>query len=138
MSILCALGGHEAATAATYNCGYWFSECRRCRLDMIRSGGAWEVVPTGHRVVWGGGHYRHSIEPDYSRHLPVVHRDSNLPAVRPVFASWSRDLVRRKARGRSTAAAILEEAGQEPYPTLLLFVAAAAAGVQWLVTLRSG
>ena len=107
MSLLCALGGHEAGPDEVYNGGYYFSRCRRCERDMIRSGAAWQMVPSGHRVVWKPGCHQHSVEPDLAGALPVLHRDSNLPAVRPRFASWSRDLVRRRSLRPAPAAAAL-------------------------------
>ncbi|MEA3053186.1 MAG: hypothetical protein QOG72_2089 [Sphingomonadales bacterium] len=142
MSLLCALGGHEAAAGEVYNGGYYFARCRRCESDMIRCGAAWQMVPSGHRVVWRSGRGQHSLEPDLAGVLPVLHRDSNLPAVRPPFASWSRDMVRlrRRPRGRAAAAAaeaVLER--EEPqYPGLLVLAALVGAGLQLIFSLGSG
>ncbi|MEA3010576.1 MAG: hypothetical protein QOJ91_2268 [Sphingomonadales bacterium] len=142
MSLLCALGGHEAGADEVYNGGYYFARCRRCRSDMIRSGGAWQMVPSGHRVVWRNGRNRHSVEPDFTGVLPVLHRDANLPAVRPPFASWSRDMVRlrpapRAATAAASAAAVLEK--EEPhYPALLVVAALIGAGLQLIFSLGSG
>ncbi|HEX2763249.1 MAG TPA: hypothetical protein VHM92_05315 [Allosphingosinicella sp.] len=140
MSLLCALGGHEAAPGEVYNGGYYFARCRRCGEDMIRSGAAWRMVPEGHRVVWRGGCRRHSLEPDLSGALPVLHRDANLPAVRTPFASWSRDIVlgrRRKRRGQNATAAIVER--EEPqYPAFLVVAALVGAGLQLIFSLGSG
>jgi hypothetical protein len=142
MSLLCALGGHEAGAREVYNGGYYFARCRRCERDMIRCGGAWQMVPSGHRVVWRSGRGQHSLEPDLAGVLPVLHRDANLPAVRPPFASWSRDMVRlrRPAPGRAAAAAaeaVLER--EEPqYPRLLVLAALVGAGLQLIFSLGSG
>jgi hypothetical protein len=79
MSILCVIGGHEAAAGEVYNCGYWFSRCRRCRCDMIRAGGAWEPVPPRHRVVWRSSG-NHSIATDFADVLPILHPTAKLRA----------------------------------------------------------
>jgi hypothetical protein len=143
MSLLCALGGHEAAPGEVYNGGYYFSRCRRCGDDMIRSGAAWRMVPKGHRVVWAGGCRRHSLEPDLAGALPVLHREANLPAVPTPFASWSRDVMRLRGRRRrgyearvATAATVEREEPQ--YPALLVVAALVGAGLQLIFSLGSG
>jgi hypothetical protein len=141
MSLLCALGGHEAGSGEVYNGGYYFARCRRCERDMIRSGAAWQMVPSGHRVVWRNGRHRHSVEPTFAGVLPVLHREANLPAVRPPFASWSRDVVqlRRSDSGKNaaSAAAVLEK--EEPhYPRLLVIAALVGAGLQLIFSLGTG
>lgn len=139
MSLLCALGGHEAGPEEVYNGGYYFARCRRCRLDMIRCGAAWQMVPGGHRVVWRSGRHQHSLEPDLSGALPVLHREANLPAVRPPFASWSRDMVRLRRRSAPTAAAAAAVEREEPqYPGLLVLAALVGAGLQLIFSLGSG
>lgn len=138
MSLLCALGGHEAAPDEVYNGGYYFSRCRRCGLDMIRCGAAWRMVPGGHRVVWRSGRRQHSLEPDLSGALPVLHRDSNLPAVRPPFASWSRDMVRLRRAAPAAAAAAAAEREEPQFPPLLVFAALVGAGLQLIFSLGSG
>ena len=144
MSILCALGGHEADQAEVYNSGYYFSACRRCRADMIRSGASWRAVPRGHKVVWKGGSHSHSIEPDYGPVLPTLHRDANLPALRPSFASWSRQLVEvavpglARTNGGGARAAVSEvEPEERSYPYLLAFAAIVGAGLQLVMGLRA-
>lgn len=141
MSLLCALGGHEAGSGEVYNGGYYFARCRRCERDMIRSGAAWQMVPSGHRVVWRSGRHQHSMEPTFAGVLPVLHREANLPAVRPPFASWSRDVVRLRqapsSTGAQSAAAVLEK--EEPhYPRLLVIAALVGAGLQLIFSLGSG
>jgi hypothetical protein len=144
MSILCALGGHEAAANEVYNGGYYFSRCRRCSRDMIRCGAAWQMVPNGHRVVWKSGRHHHSVEPDYKGALPVLHREANLPAVKPAFSSWSRDMVGlgrvRGASARTAAAALAADPEREElhYPRLLVIAALVGAGLQLLLGLGSG
>ena len=143
MSLICALGGHEAGPGEVYNGGYYFARCRRCERDMIRCGAAWQMVPSGHRVVWRSGRHQHSLEPDFAGALPVLHREANLPAVRPAFASWSRDMVRlRRPRAAAAAAAAAAEAvleREEPqYPRLLIIAALVGAGLQLIFSLGSG
>ena len=131
MSILCRLGGHEAAPGETYNSGYWFGHCRKCGRDMLRSGARWEPVPDGHRVVWKSGRHSHSLDPDYAGVLPTLHREANLPAVRPPFLSWSRQLMRLAGRGVGEApSARADEAPEQPYPGLLILAALVGAGLQ--------
>lgn len=144
MSILCALGGHEADSGETYNSGYYFSSCRRCRADMIRSGASWRAVPRGHKVVWKNGCHSHSLEPDYGPVLPTLHRDSNLPALRPAFASWSRQLVEVAIPGRTRtngggarAATAVAEREEKPYPYLLALAALVGAGLQLAMSFRA-
>ncbi|HEX8513354.1 MAG TPA: hypothetical protein VF688_09645 [Allosphingosinicella sp.] len=142
MSLLCALGGHEAGSCEVYNGGYYFARCRRCDRDMIRSGAAWRMVPNGHRVVWRSGRHQHSVEPTFAGALPVLHREANLPAVRPAFASWSRDMVRLRqsapaASEAASAAAVLEKE-EAHYPRLLVIAALVGAGLQLIFSLGSG
>lgn len=141
MSLLCALGGHEAGAGEVYNGGYYFARCRRCRCDMIRCGAAWQVVPSGHRVVWRAGRHQHSLEPDLSAVLPVLHRQANLPAVRPPFASWSRAMVRLRrppAAAAAASAAAVHEREEPQYPRLLVLAALVGAGLQLIFSLGSG
>ena len=140
MSLLCALGGHEAGSGEVYNGGYYFARCRRCERDMIRSGAAWQMVPSGHRVVWRAGRHQHSVEPSFAGVLPILHREANLPAVRPPFSSWSRDIVRLRhppaATAAASAAAVLEK--EEPqYPRFLIIAALVGAGLQLIFSLGS-
>ena len=138
MSLLCALGGHEAGPGEVYNGGYYFGRCRRCGRDMIRCGAAWQMVPAGHRDVWRSGRGRHSLEPDLSRVLPVLHLEANLPAVRPPFASWSRDMVRlRRAAPAAAAATAAVERDEPQYPALLVLAALVGAGLQLIFSLGS-
>jgi cell division protein FtsZ len=50
----CRFRKHRAQPSAIYNQGFYFSTCRNCGEDMIRTGGDWQVVPKGLRVVWPG------------------------------------------------------------------------------------
>jgi hypothetical protein len=103
---------------------------------MIGSAGEWRAVPAGHRVAWKAGRHAHSLEPDFSRVLPVLHEQSNLPAVRPSFTSWSRQLARiAKLRSKAREDRVEEEAearDNEPYPALLVIAALVGAGLQLL------
>jgi len=132
MSILCAIGGHEAADGEVYNSGYWFSRCRRCSCDMIRAGGAWETVPQGHRVVWRPGFGNHSIPTDFAHVLPVIHPSANLPIVRPRFASWSRMMV---GGGNAPEAKRDAPEAESHYPLLLIAATIVGAGLQCLLSL---
>lgn len=127
MSILCAIGGHEARPGEVYNSGYWFSRCRRCERDMIRAGGSWDTIPRGHRVVWRSGPGSHSLATDFAHVLPILHPAANLPMVRPPFVSWSREL----APSPRSPAPEPDEAEEPAYSLLVL--AALAAGVLQLV-----
>ena len=138
MSLLCALGGHEAGSGEVYNGGYYFARCRRCERDMIRSGAAWQMVPSGHRVVWRSGRHRHSVEPSFAGVLPVLHREANLPAVRPPFGSWSREMVQLRRPSSRVAQAALPEREEPNYPGLLVIAALVGAGLQLLFGLGSG
>ena len=52
MPLLCAIGWHAPEAMVLWNHGYYFTICRRCRRDLVRTAyGAWHV-PRGHRVVW--------------------------------------------------------------------------------------
>jgi hypothetical protein len=133
MSILCAIGGHEAAPGEVYNSGYWFSRCRRCTRDMIRAGGSWEVVPQGHRVVWRPGSGSHSIPTDFAHVLPVLHPDANLPVVRPRFVSWTRAMV---GTGRAAPAKPDAPEAEPHFPLLLVVATIVGAGLQCLFSLR--
>jgi hypothetical protein len=133
MSILCALAGHRARDAGTYNSGYWFSGCRRCARAMIRCGDDWDTIPAGHRVAWKAGRHSHSVEPDYAPVLPALHREANLPAVRTPFFSWSRQLSPAGARRRlfgAAAPAASDEPEAETWPGLLVLAALVGAGLQ--------
>jgi hypothetical protein len=132
MSLLCAIGGHEAAPREVYNGGYYFSRCRRCGEDMIRTGASWDLVPEGHRVVWKEGRHNHSVEPDYDHVRPILHPSANLPMVRPSFASWSRALVGRRRKAAAPAPFGDNEAEEPHYPPLLVIAAIVGAGLQWL------
>jgi hypothetical protein len=142
MSMLCAFGGHEAAAHEIYNEGYYFSRCRRCRTDMIRSGAAWRAVPRGHKVVWKAGARSHSMEPVYAWVPPVLHPESNLPAPASPFASWSRTLAEVATPGlprtNGGARAVVAEAENEEvgYPYLLAFAAMLGAGLHLVMSLR--
>lgn len=138
MSILCAMGGHEAGGEQVYNGGYYFARCTRCSRDMVRCGAAWQMVPSGHRVVWKSGRHHHSVEPSYARVLPVLHANANLPALPTPFASWRRDMVPLPGDKRSAAAAAPASEREEPqYPRLLIVAAIVGAGLQLLLSLGS-
>ena len=136
MKIVCTLAGHSADQHLAYNSGFHFSRCRRCRRDMIRSSGDWEAVPDGHRVAWKSGRQCHSIDPDYARALPILHPQANLPALRPTFMSWSRQLARKSAARRPKSAPTAEEKEakeKEPYSGFIVLIALVGAGLQLIM-----
>ncbi|HEY5722602.1 MAG TPA: hypothetical protein VIT45_09800 [Allosphingosinicella sp.] len=138
MKIVCLVAGHSSDRNEAYNGGFHFSRCSRCRCDMIRSSGDWEAVPEGHRVAWKSGRQSHSIDPDFSRVLPILHPQANLPALRPSFMSWSRQLSRMRAARRPEPAPSAEEKEakeKEPYPRLIVLVALIGAGLQLIMGL---
>lgn len=52
LRLLCRLGFHRPAAGEVWNRGYWFSRCRRCGSDLVRTAaGKWHV-PKGQKVVW--------------------------------------------------------------------------------------
>jgi cell division protein FtsZ len=52
MPIMCLVAGHHAFPSSVRNQGFYFSQCRCCGRDMIRSQRGWRKVPKGFRVVW--------------------------------------------------------------------------------------
>lgn len=54
MPLLCELGWHDAIPAARWNEGFYFTKCRRCRQDLVRTAYEGWHVPNGFRVVWQG------------------------------------------------------------------------------------
>lgn len=133
MSLMCLLRGHRASPQAIYNGGYWFGRCERCAADMVRSAKVWQPVPKGHRVVWKSGPAWHSLAPDFGAHLPVLHRDSNLPA-HPPRGFWSRALV--ALSGPRTLQAEPKDALEMEAAPGIVFVVALWAGLQLLAGRR--
>jgi hypothetical protein len=133
MGLMCAIGGHEAAPREVYNCGYWFSRCRGCGRDMIRTGAGWSLVPDGHRVVWKAGRQYHSVAPDFAHVLPVLLPSANLPARPSPFASWSRTLSRRRANAAASRPPEAHEVEEPQYPVLLVVATIVGAGLQLLL-----
>jgi len=54
MPLLCELGWHDAIPAARWNEGYYFTKCRRCRQDLVRTAYSGWHIPNGFRIVWQG------------------------------------------------------------------------------------
>ena len=73
----CRFRKHQAQPSAIYNQGFYFSTCRNCGEDMIRTGSDWQVVPKGMRVVWPG-----SAPAATGRPAGVAPRASRKPAAR--------------------------------------------------------
>ncbi|HEY0147489.1 MAG TPA: hypothetical protein VGB70_00645 [Allosphingosinicella sp.] len=136
MTIQCLIRGHKAdAAAEIYNCGYYFSRCACCGTDMIRSGRDWREVPRGHRVVWKTSAAWHSVEPDFSNHLPILHRDSGPPDVPQRRKPFGKSLV--PSRAASDPQVDADEAPEEAgAPGSFLIALALAAGLNLLFALR--
>ena len=50
--LLCGLGRHSADSEQVWNRGYYFSHCRACGVDLVRTAsGKWHV-PKGRKIVW--------------------------------------------------------------------------------------
>ncbi|TFI56536.1 hypothetical protein E2493_19540 [Sphingomonas parva] len=137
MRFLCALGGHEASDETTYNSGYYFSACRRCGTDMVRSGATWREIPEGHKVVWKAGRHAHSVEPDYGPVLPTVHESAAAAAPETPRRRRSRKLVPVPSEGlRRTNAAVATPADTQDYPVLLALAALVGAALHFALGLK--
>lgn len=52
LNFLCRLGFHRACEGEVWNRGYYFTRCRGCGTDLVRTAaGKWHV-PKGRKVVW--------------------------------------------------------------------------------------
>ena len=50
--IMCRFGRHSAGPDEVWNRGYYFSQCRSCGADLVRTAaGKWHV-PKGRKIVW--------------------------------------------------------------------------------------
>ncbi len=72
MGILCWILGHGARGHGLWNEGYFFTDCRRCSCDLIRTDGSWSPLPHGYRVIWKTGFHRHAVPSDFKRNLPLM------------------------------------------------------------------
>jgi len=72
MGILCGILGHGPADTGLWNEGYFFTRCRRCSCDLIRTDGSWTPLPRGYQVSWKTGFHRHAIASDFKRNLPQM------------------------------------------------------------------
>lgn len=65
MALRCLAGHHAAYPSNLRNQGLYFSSCRNCGRDMVRSRTKWRRVPSGFRVVWRPAEQvGHDIMPD--------------------------------------------------------------------------
>ena len=124
MRILCHIHSHQPGCSGTWNQGFCFSRCERCGSDLIRSGGGWEPVPQGHRVVWKSGPHRHSLQDGFRRGVPV-------PSTGPL-----RPRCGEQAPATRDGNGPEEEDGSYPYA--LDLAAVVGAGLQLLLRGRSG
>jgi hypothetical protein len=85
VSFLCELGWHAPEQPARWNDGYYFTRCRRCRRDLVRTAyGRWHV-PRGLRVVWQAKpprsyHSARLVQDKVDAFAPRVTRRSNAPS----------------------------------------------------------
>ncbi len=95
MGLFCQLTGHRARPMPTWNRGYYFSRCRRCGADLIRTAfGRWEEA-RGFRVVWSPGR---EMDPAKSQVMDYFPRPREMRAVaepegigpKDAEQSWSR------------------------------------------------
>jgi hypothetical protein len=72
MGVLCGIFGHGPRDTGLWNEGYFFTRCRRCSCDLIRTDGSWSPLPHGYQVSWKSGFHRHAISSDFKRNLPLM------------------------------------------------------------------
>jgi hypothetical protein len=72
VTLMCRIRGHAAEEQQTWNEGYFFSRCRRCGRNLIRTSGGWLPTPSRYQVAWRSGQHRHAIPSDFRRNLPVL------------------------------------------------------------------
>lgn len=116
-SLLCDLGRHKAGSFAHWNDGYYFSKCRRCGQDLVRTAfGRW-TVPQGYRVVWAAD------PPPRTRSVQLIRVEGAGSQERAVDAGRANAIefpIRETAQAAETASA--PEAAVEPAtndPTLI-------------------
>ncbi len=135
MNLLCHAAGHRGLDRETYNGGYFFARCARCKGDLVRDGRGWKAVPRGHRVVWKAGRHSHSLQPDYAHALPIVAASGEAEACPPARRGARRGaLVRVKASRRAAPAVQDEQEAELPRFILLLAALAGAAGALRLLS----
>ena len=79
----CRWGRHKPDPVARWNHGYYFSRCRRCGVDLVRTDyGRWEP-PRGFRVVWRSSRPEHALGADL---VEAVKIEAATPAPAPVPA----------------------------------------------------
>lgn len=138
MKMLCALGGHEAGEQETYNSGYYFSQCRRCNADMVRSGGSWQAVPGGHKVVWKAGRHAHSMAPERSEALARVQDKGSSGAIDVAAAvkGHPQASVPLPQARRTNGAASAPSAQKNQFPYLLATAALVGVVLQFTLGLK--
>lgn len=52
MGLFCRLGWHSPGPQILWNAGFWFTKCRDCERDLVRSRHRGWHVPVGAKVVW--------------------------------------------------------------------------------------
>jgi len=138
MNVGCTIAGHAPSGSHVYNSGYYFSACRRCGRNLLRTAhGAWSPIPGGHRVVWRVGPGSHSIEADYSGVLPVA---LGAPPVNGPAWATGRAMVRMEP-GRAVtglACSLDEENDDYRHPRLLLAAVIVGAGLKLLLDFTFG
>ena len=135
MSLICALGGHEAGETA-YESGYYVSDCRRCGTTMVRAGASWRDLPGGRSLVHEAARQARARASADRAPLPLAGPGDREPAAPP---SRTRPSVRPSpptgAERRTNAAAAPTEAHRDA-PALLALAALVGAGLQLALSLR--
>lgn len=72
MGVMCWILGHAPRDTGLWNDGYFFSRCKRCRCDLIRTSGSFSPIPYGFQVTWRSGLHRHAVASDFKRNLPLM------------------------------------------------------------------
>ena len=135
MDWLCRMTGHLSGAAVTYNGGYYFTTCARCRHDLLRSSdSSWERPRKGYRISWRAGAHSHAIAPDLARVLPIAVTESQVPARPGRFVSWSRSLGRLRSPVASAVRSVAtEEEADYSRPGLLLLAVLFGVGLKLII-----
>lgn len=101
---LCELGWHQPSADARWNAGYYFTQCRRCGQDLVRTAyGRWRV-PRGYRVVWQTEPPSSALPPRMESAAPHAPPGRRRPAVQRELPIREvlRYLAAQKAQRRDT------------------------------------
>lgn len=114
----CRWGRHSPDPVARWNAGYYFSRCRRCGADLVRTDyGRWEP-PRGFRVVWRSSRPEHALGTDLVEAVKIE-AESPAPVPGPALESAEAELPiqavlrRLEEEARDEAADTEDETGAE-------------------------